>query len=119
MLGNRGLFFGVQRAQLAGRARRVLLADDTPDALQTGAEQPLRVEGRPARECQTWRRRQQVVLGGSLGGRLAVFSDHQERGRAAADDKLLEQIGEGGTGTVRVAEQSEPVRGMVALKIVN
>ena len=58
-------------------------------------------------------------MGGSLGGRLAVFSDHQERGGAAADDKPLEQIGEGGMGTVWVAEQSGPARGMVALKIVN
>ncbi|MEI6393126.1 MAG: hypothetical protein WCT12_18730, partial [Verrucomicrobiota bacterium] len=57
-------------------------------------------------------------MGGSLGGRLAVFSDHQERGGAAADDKPLEQIGEGGMGTVWVAEQSEPVRRKVALKII-
>ena len=32
--------------------------------------------------------------------------------------KLLEQIGEGGFGLVFMAEQSEPVRRMVALKII-
>jgi len=32
--------------------------------------------------------------------------------------KLLQQIGEGGMGTVFMAEQSEPVRRMVALKII-
>ena len=32
--------------------------------------------------------------------------------------KLLEQIGEGGMGTVYVAQQSEPVKRLVALKII-
>src|SRR5207302_5300136 len=32
--------------------------------------------------------------------------------------KLLQQIGEGGMGTVYMAEQTEPVRRMVALKII-
>src|SRR5262245_60874664 len=32
--------------------------------------------------------------------------------------KLLQQIGEGGMGTVYMAEQAEPVRRMVALKII-
>ena len=32
--------------------------------------------------------------------------------------KLLEQIGEGGMGVVYVAEQTEPVRRRVALKII-
>src|SRR5216683_6385850 len=32
--------------------------------------------------------------------------------------KLLQQIGEGGMGTVFMAEQTEPVRRMVALKII-
>ena len=32
--------------------------------------------------------------------------------------KLLEQIGEGGMGTVWVAEQTEPVRRKVALKLI-
>ena len=33
--------------------------------------------------------------------------------------KLLEQIGEGGMGTVWVAEQTQPVRRKVALKLIN
>lgn len=32
--------------------------------------------------------------------------------------KLLEKIGEGGCGTVYVAEQTEPVRCRVALKVI-
>ena len=32
--------------------------------------------------------------------------------------KLLEEIGEGGMGTVWVAEQSQPVRRKVALKLI-
>jgi hypothetical protein len=32
--------------------------------------------------------------------------------------KLLEQIGEGGMGTVWMAEQQEPVRRLVALKVI-
>ena len=32
--------------------------------------------------------------------------------------KLLQQIGEGGMGTVWMAEQTEPVRRLVALKLI-
>src|SRR5262249_53138785 len=39
-------------------------------------------------------------------------------GTAIGPDKLLQQIGEGGMGTVYMAEQTEPVHRKVALKII-
>src|SRR6188768_4026841 len=42
----------------------------------------------------------------------------EEVGECIANYKLLEQIGEGGFGTVWVAEQEKPIRRRVALKII-
>src|SRR5262249_12180779 len=39
-------------------------------------------------------------------------------GAALGAYKLLEQIGEGGMGTVWMAQQTEPVRRLVALKLI-
>jgi eukaryotic-like serine/threonine-protein kinase len=47
-----------------------------------------------------------------------VASGEQVGTVIAARYKLLEQLGEGGMGTVWVAEQTEPVRRKVALKLV-
>src|SRR6266487_546166 len=48
---------------------------------------------------------------------LAAESD-QAVGRTLGPYKLLEQVGEGGCGVVYVAEQTEPVRRRVALKVI-
>src|SRR6516164_9540538 len=42
----------------------------------------------------------------------------EQPGAAVGPYKLLEQIGEGGMGTVYMAEQAQPVRRKVALKVV-
>src|SRR5262249_36690141 len=48
----------------------------------------------------------------------AAFASNEQPGAIiAARYKLLEQIGEGGMGTVWVAEQLQPVRRKVALKL--
>ena len=41
-----------------------------------------------------------------------------ERGTVIGPYKLLEQVGEGGMGVVFVAEQTEPIRRRVALKVI-
>jgi eukaryotic-like serine/threonine-protein kinase len=46
------------------------------------------------------------------------FSGPERPGIAIGPYKLLQQIGEGGMGVVFMAEQSEPVRRKVALKII-
>src|SRR5215207_2330922 len=43
---------------------------------------------------------------------------HEKPGDRIGRYKLLEQIGEGGCGVVYMAEQAEPVRRRVALKII-
>src|SRR5437660_1458031 len=46
------------------------------------------------------------------------FSQGEMTGIRIGRYKLLQQIGEGGMGTVYLAEQTEPVRRMVALKVI-
>src|SRR5262245_28177380 len=56
---------------------------------------------------------------GSGGHAFAFDSTVGERpGAVIGPYKLLQQIGEGGMGTVYMAEQTEPVRRTVALKII-
>ena len=54
--------------------------------------------------------------------RTRVHRGHASRQRAARHGlgpyKLLQQIGEGGMGTVYMAEQTQPVRRKVALKVI-
>ena len=56
-------------------------------------------------------------LDGIPGAELRV-RDSEGPGTVIGPYKLLEQIGEGGTGVVYVAEQSHPVRRRVAMKII-
>jgi tetratricopeptide (TPR) repeat protein len=53
------------------------------------------------------------VMGAELAG-----CDPEKAGERIGNYKLLEQIGQGGFGTVWVAEQERPVRRRVALKII-
>src|SRR5690606_18260978 len=46
------------------------------------------------------------------------YTPGQEPGSRVGPYKLLQQIGEGGMGVVYLAEQQEPVRRRVALKII-
>jgi len=58
-----------------------------------------------------------TVLAGS-GDRGAAWSGREKPGDRIGRYKLLQQIGEGGVGTVFLAEQEEPVRRRVALKVL-
>src|SRR5262249_23747689 len=49
---------------------------------------------------------------------IAPPAPSETSGAVIGPDKLLEQIGEGGMGTVYLAEQTEPVQRKVALKII-
>src|SRR4029077_12719612 len=55
------------------------------------------------------------VLGGATG---ATQPRAEVSGTVIGPYKLLQQIGEGGMGTVFMAEQSQPVQRKVALKII-
>jgi WD40 repeat protein/serine/threonine protein kinase len=64
------------------------------------------------------------LAGGFFGGKsaaiaaTAVYANGDATGTLIGPYKLLEQIGEGGMGLVYMAEQQQPVRRLVALKLV-
>lgn len=51
-------------------------------------------------------------------GETRSFDAHQEVNRWIGPYKLLQEIGEGGFGSVFMAEQKQPVKRRVALKII-
>jgi hypothetical protein len=58
------------------------------------------------------------VAEGPKGTLVISLPPTEKPGDAIGRYKLREQIGEGGCGVVYVAEQSEPVRRRVALKVI-
>jgi serine/threonine protein kinase/tetratricopeptide (TPR) repeat protein len=80
---------------LSARVRRLLATQQRRDALPEG----------------------EASVPPELAAELARLKP-EEAGERIGRYKLLEQIGEGGFGVVWVAEQSEPVRRRVALKII-
>jgi eukaryotic-like serine/threonine-protein kinase len=68
----------------------------------------------PAPEAQGW------ALGARAGGSTGHLSSSpaERAGDRIGRYKLLQQIGEGGCGVVYMAEQEEPVRRRVALKVI-
>jgi eukaryotic-like serine/threonine-protein kinase len=59
-----------------------------------------------------------VALGEGLTGQSTVAMITEKPGDRVGPYKLLEKVGEGGWGVVYVAEQEEPVRRRVALKVI-
>jgi hypothetical protein len=59
-----------------------------------------------------------VVLGEDPGEQATVATITENPGDRIGRYKILQQIGEGGCGAVNMAEQEEPVRRRVALKVI-
>ena len=96
-----------QDAELRRRVELMLAAHDTPqsllDRLAPAAEQPAGATGAFAGpEVESSPRSETEKVGDLVAGRY----------------KLVEQIGEGGMGTVWMAQQTEPVKRVVALKVI-
>ena len=84
-------------AALRARLDALLAAHEQPDPLLTTPSE----SGRPTRKAE-----------------LAEEPLTEDVGQMIGRYKLLEKVGEGGCGVVYVAEQTEPVRRRVALKVI-
>ena len=102
-------------AQLTGHARKLFLdgaSQSDPalrqrlEALLAAHEQPDGVLGEPA-----------PAAAGTMKIEFADAPD-ETVGQKIGHYKILEKVGEGGCGVVYVAEQTEPVRRRVALKVI-
>ncbi|HTL72671.1 MAG TPA: protein kinase [bacterium] len=78
--------------------------------LQSGGEELFRY-GTPAITLMT-------EIAGSLAGTAEAASEDENIQTPVGPYKLLQKIGEGGCGVVYMAEQQEPLRRLVALKII-
>jgi serine/threonine protein kinase/tetratricopeptide (TPR) repeat protein len=87
-------------AALRQRVEALLKAHDEPGSLLAGPA-VFQSEVQPTDSAETVAPRSSETAGSSIG-----------------PYKLLQQIGEGGMGTVWMAEQTEPVRRIVALKVI-
>ena len=112
-------------SHLPPEAKRVFL-----EAIEKGSSEELNryLEGACRGDSELRSRIEQLLqaqagagrfLGGSVSNTATIEQIPLERvGSKVGRYKLLEQIGEGGMGLVYVAEQTEPVRRRVALKII-
>ena len=87
-------------AELRRRLEQLLAAHDRPDSLPEAPPEPGRTQD------------------SSPDGGRGTAGLGEGPGAVIGPYKLLQQLGEGGMGTVYLAEQSRPVRRMVALKII-
>src|SRR5262249_1905907 len=91
-------------ADLRQRVERLLLAHDRPDSLpETLAAQAPTLDSNPLESSE--------LDPGSV-------SLVEAPGTVIGHYKLIQQIGEGGMGTVYMAQQTEPVKRLVALKLI-
>src|SRR5262249_32661433 len=58
------------------------------------------------------------ATGADLGEQHAAWSSIEGPGTAIGPYKLIEPIGEGGMGSVWMAQQTQPVKRLVALKLI-
>jgi serine/threonine protein kinase len=109
--------------ELPPTQRDVYLEDACSDdpALRQRLEALLRVhdEAIPFLENPAPGAQESPIEGAASGSTVRVFSSPSEKpGDRIGRYKLLQQIGEGGCGVVYMAEQEEPVRRRVAIKVI-
>lgn len=88
-------------SNLQSRVNRLLQAHDNPESF---FESPLQPAGEPVLSDET--------------AQHTPNSNFEQAGSSIGPYKLLQQIGEGGMGMVFMAEQTNPVKRRVALKII-
>lgn len=95
--------------EIPGPAERAAYLDDT-----CGGDQALREEVESLISAHLADEAFMTPLGGALWREIRTEKEGDTIGRY----KLLRQLGEGGFGTVFLAEQSQPVKRQVALKVI-
>src|SRR5690348_6906852 len=103
----------IEALELGGSSERAALLDE---ACQSDME----LRGRVERLLVEHDRQESFILDSPPEGLDATLDHHisESPGTIIGPYKLLQQIGEGGMGVVYMAEQQEPVRRKVALKII-
>jgi serine/threonine protein kinase/tetratricopeptide (TPR) repeat protein len=109
----------IDEKEVFNRARQIAVPEERLAYLQKACEHESAAMHRVLQLLRVYDQERSFLESSPVGHRTTIDEPLAERpGTMIGPYKLLEQIGEGGFGVVFLAEQTEPVRRKVALKIL-